>query len=204
MMSALTSANRRSRAAPVGQSAFTAAADSRQWNMSRTTVTFRPPKIASHVPRIHSAPSETTTRSSASCRPRRRASRSKRAARRQGHNLILRLGDHRDGLLRFTRDPTVPATNTAAERALRPRKVQQTISGSFRSAEGARHHAVLRTILDTARKQGWTRLVTPAVSPEALMGRIAAMESAPGLQFLAQERYELKKERPAGRSLRMW
>ncbi|MCY4007806.1 MAG: transposase, partial [Rhodobacteraceae bacterium] len=73
--------------------------------------------------------------------------------RRRGHNRVLRLQDNQEGVLRFTRDPTVPATNNEAERALRPLKVQQKISGSFRSTTGARNHAVLRTVLDTARKQ---------------------------------------------------
>ncbi len=61
-------------------------------------------------------------------------------------------------VLRFTRDPTVPATNNEAERMLHPLKVQQKIFGSFRSPKGARNHAVLRTGLDTARRQGWNLL----------------------------------------------
>ncbi len=61
-MSALTSANRRSRSAPSGWIAFTALdAYSRQWKRPGTNVTFPPPKSSSQVFRIHSAPSETTT-----------------------------------------------------------------------------------------------------------------------------------------------
>ncbi len=71
-----------------------------------------------------------------------------RRKRRRGHSQALRLRDNRDGVLRFTRDPAVPATNNEAERARRPLKVRQKISGSFRSAEGARNHAVLRTVLE--------------------------------------------------------
>ncbi|MCY4005827.1 MAG: transposase [Rhodobacteraceae bacterium] len=89
-----------------------------------------------------------------------------RRKRRRGHNLALRLRDNRDGVLRFTRDPAVPATNNAAERALRPLKVQQKISGSFRSEAGARNHAALRTMLDTARKQGRNLLETLRTPPE--------------------------------------
>lgn len=63
-------------------------------------------------------------------------------------------------MLRFPRAPTVPATNNEAERALRLLKVQQKISGSFRSTDDTRNHAVLRTVLDTARRQGWTLLET--------------------------------------------
>ena len=61
-----------------------------------------------------------------------------RRKRRRGHSPALRLRDNREGVLRFTRDP---ATNNEAERAMRPLKVQQKISGSFRSAEGARNQA---------------------------------------------------------------
>ncbi len=54
----------------------------------------------------------------------------------------------------FTRDPAEPATNDQAERDLRMLKVHQKISGCYRSERGARNHAVLRTLIETARKQG--------------------------------------------------
>ncbi len=95
-----------------------------------------------------------------------------RRKRRRGHNLVRRLQDNREGVLRFTRDPTVPATNNEAERALRPLKVQQKISGSFRSTTGAQNHAVLRTVLDTARKQGWNLLETLRAPPDELIKRL--------------------------------
>ncbi len=95
-----------------------------------------------------------------------------RRKRRRGHNLVLRLQDNREGVLRFTRDPTVPATNNEAERALRPLKVQQKISGSFRSTTGAQNHAVLRTVLDTARKPGWNLLETLRAPPDELIKRL--------------------------------
>ncbi len=91
---------------------------------------------------------------------------------RRGHNLVLRLQDNREGVLRFTRDPTVPATNNEAERARRPLKVQQKISGSFRSTTGAQNHAVLQTGLDTARKPGWNLLETLRASPDELIQRL--------------------------------
>ncbi len=95
-----------------------------------------------------------------------------RRKRRRGHNLARRLQDNREGVLRFTRDPTVPATNNEAERALRPLKVQQKISGSFRSTTGAQNHAVLRTVLDTARKPGWNLLETLRAPPDELIKRL--------------------------------
>ncbi|MCY4005792.1 MAG: transposase [Rhodobacteraceae bacterium] len=85
---------------------------------------------------------------------------------------MLRLRNNREDVLRFTRDPTVPVTNNEAERALRPLKVQQKISGSFRSPEGARNHAVLRTVLDTARKQDWNLLETLQAPPDELIKRL--------------------------------
>jgi len=98
-----------------------------------------------------------------------------RRKRRRGHNRALRL---RDGVLRFTRDPAVPATNTAAERALRPLKGQQKISGRVRSEAGARNPAVLRTVLDTACKQGWTRLDTLRAPPEELVEQLVTRQPA--------------------------
>ncbi len=95
-----------------------------------------------------------------------------RRKRRRGHNLVRRLQDNREGVPRFTRDPTVPATNNEAERALRPLKVQQKISGSFRSTTGAQNHAVLRTVLDTARRQGWNLLETLRAPPDELIQRL--------------------------------
>jgi len=82
-------------------------------------------------------------------------------------------------VLPLTRDPAVPATNTAAERALRPLTVHQKISGSVRSAAGARNHAVLRTMLDTARKQGRNLLETLRTPPEELVEQLVTRLPAP-------------------------
>jgi transposase len=90
------------------------------------------------------------------CRRKRRG----RTRRRTGHNLLIRLRDHKDAALRFLSDPTVPFTNNQAERDLRMMKVRQKISGGFRSDTGAHTFATLRTVLSTARKQGWNILAT--------------------------------------------
>jgi len=76
------------------------------------------------------------------------------------------------GVLPLTRDPTVPAPNNEAERALCPLKGQQKISGRVRSTAGARNPAVLRTVLDTARKQGWTRLEALRAPPDERIQRL--------------------------------
>ncbi|GEM_PF-512683 len=70
-------------------------------------------------------------------------------------------------VLRFARDPSVPATNNLAERLLRLYKVQQKISGCYRSVAGAVAQANLRTMLETARMQGWNVLETIEAGPAA-------------------------------------
>ena len=44
-------------------------------------------------------------------------------------------------------------------------KVKMKISGTFRTFEGAADFAVLRSVVATARKQGWNILHTPAARP---------------------------------------
>ena len=78
-----------------------------------------------------------------------------RVPRRTGHNLLLRLSVRRTDVLRFLSDPTVPFTNNLAERDGRMMKLRQKISGGFRSVGGAEDFAVIRSLLSTARKQGW-------------------------------------------------
>jgi transposase len=57
-------------------------------------------------------------------------------------------------LLAFMGSSMVPPTNNWSERALRPLKVKQKRSGTFRSDDGARDHLRIAGYLDTARKQG--------------------------------------------------
>jgi len=92
-----------------------------------------------------------------------------RLRRRTGHNLLLRRRDHKEATLRFLHDPTVPFTNNQAERDLRMMKVRQKISGGFRSDSGAQTFVTLRTVLSTARKQGWNILATLTTPPAMLI-----------------------------------
>jgi transposase len=78
-----------------------------------------------------------------------------RPAHRTGHNLLLRFQTRKEDTLRFLHDPSVPFTNNQAERDGRMMKLRQKISGGFRSLEGARDFATIRSFITTARKQGW-------------------------------------------------
>jgi transposase len=91
-----------------------------------------------------------------------------RTRRRTGHNLLIRLRDHKEDALRFLTNPDVPFTNNQAEQDLRMMKVKQKISGSFRTETGAQTFAILRTVLSTARKQGWNILATLTQNPATL------------------------------------
>jgi transposase len=95
-----------------------------------------------------------------------------RVPRRTGHNLLLRLGTRKVDVLRFLIDPTVPFTNNLAERDGRMMKLRQKISGGFRSVEGAEDFAVIRSLLSTARKQGWDILTTLASQPDRLIAEL--------------------------------
>ena len=92
-----------------------------------------------------------------------------RVRRRIGHNLLLRLRDHKEDALRFLVNKDVPFTNNQAERDIRMMKLRQKISGGFRTTTGAKTFATLRTVLSTARKQGWNILETIAQNPAVLV-----------------------------------
>jgi transposase len=89
-----------------------------------------------------------------------KAARRGRQPRRVGHNLVLRLSTRKSDVLRFLTDPRVPFTNNLAERDGRMMKLRQKISGGFRSEDGAKDFAIIRSLLSTARKQGWDLLHT--------------------------------------------
>ena len=95
-----------------------------------------------------------------------------RAPHRVGHNLLFRLRDRRADVLRFLYDPTVPFTNNLAEQDGRMMKVKQKISGGFRSDEGAEDFGIIRTMLSTARKQGWNLLQALIGNPETLIAKL--------------------------------
>lgn len=83
-----------------------------------------------------------------------------RPKRTKARNLLERLRAYEDDVLRFLEDPAAPFTNNQGERDLRMTKVQQKISGCFRSWEGAEIFCRVRSLLSTAIKQGMTAHAT--------------------------------------------
>jgi transposase len=73
--------------------------------------------------------------------------------RRVGHNLLIRLANFKEDVLRFITTPGVPFTNNQAEQDVRMMKIKQKISGGFRTTDGANNFAIIRGFISTKRKQ---------------------------------------------------
>lgn len=80
--------------------------------------------------------------------------RQRNAAERASHNLAVALEHHAEEILLFLYDLRVPFDNNQAERDLRMAKLQQKISGCFRTEAGARNFARVRSYIETGRKHG--------------------------------------------------
>jgi transposase len=70
----------------------------------------------------------------------------------KAHNLLLRLARDQTDVLRFAHDLRVPFGNNQAEQDIRMVKLQQKISGCWRTPEGAERFLRVRSYISTTRK----------------------------------------------------
>lgn len=84
--------------------------------------------------------------------PDKNAPRRGRLKRSKSRNLLERLRDYEGDVLRFMDNVEVPFTNNQGERDIRMTKVQQKISGCFRSQDGAKAFCLIRSYLLTCQK----------------------------------------------------
>jgi len=69
-------------------------------------------------------------------------------------NLLVRLDIQRQDVLRFATDFDVIFTNNQGERDIRMVKLQQKISGSWRSLDGARNYCAIPSYISTMKTHG--------------------------------------------------
>ena len=80
-----------------------------------------------------------------------------RIAQSYPRQLLNRLIKYRDWVLAFLYNPLVPFTNNQAVRDIRMLKVQQKVSGYFKTEEGARDYCRIRSYILTMQKRGHSK-----------------------------------------------
>jgi transposase len=102
-----------------------------------------------------------------------------RLKRGKARNLLERLIHYEDDVLRFMENPRVPFTKNRGENDIRMTKVQQKISGCFRSMTGAMMSCRIRAYLSSCRKQGMS--ATQAMNP-VFEGKLPAFSQSAELR----------------------
>ncbi len=87
----------------------------------------------------------------------------------KARNLLERFIEHKEKILRFLTDLRVPFENNQAERDIRMMKLQQKISGTFRTTRGAEAFCRIRAYISTIRKNNLP----------VLEGVLAALQGTP-------------------------
>lgn len=73
---------------------------------------------------------------------------------RDERNLFTRLIEYKEEHLRFVKDFRVPFSNNEAERNLRKIKLKLNVSKLFGNITTAKNYAIIKSIIETAKKQG--------------------------------------------------
>ena len=96
-------------------------------------------------------------------------------------NLLDRLVNFKQETLAFMYDFSVPFDNNGAERDIRMVKVQQKISGSFRSDDGARSFCRTRGYLSTAKKNAFSAIdaIETALQNRPLLPAVSSQHRLP-------------------------
>jgi len=81
-----------------------------------------------------------------------KAGKKKRPAQTKSRNLLERLRDYENEVLRFIAESLAPFTNNLGERDIRMTKVQQKISGCFVSMQTAKEHFIIKSYISTCKK----------------------------------------------------
>jgi len=100
--------------------------------------------------------------------PQKQGKRGK-SPKTKARNLLDRFIENKEQILRFLTDFRVPFENNQAERDIRMMKLQQKISGTFRTTLGAEAFCRIRAYISTIRKNGLP----------VLEGILAALSGAP-------------------------